>query len=99
MGLGAGLVMWNASHREEPTYPRCLSGAALGCVIYYVLYFAKSYFYDALLVEGLAPAAALLTLYAKIPASIFNSVIALVAAPLLCVLIRTALKRSHLKLA
>ena len=53
----------------------------------------------ALLVEGLAPAAALLTLYAKIPASIFNSVIALVAAPLLCVLIRTALKRSHLKLA
>ena len=99
MGLGAGLIMWKASHREEPTYPRCLSGAVLGCVIYYILYFAKSYFYNGLLVEGLTPAAALLTLYAKIPASIFNSVIALVAAPLLCMLIRSALKRSHLKLA
>ena len=99
MGLGAGLIMWKASHREEPTYPRCLSGAVLGCVIYYILYFAGSCFYNGLLVEGLTPAAALLTLYAKIPASIFNSVIALVAAPLLCMLIRSALKRSHLKLA
>lgn len=99
IGLGAGLVMWKASHREEPTYPRCLSGAVLGCIIYYILYFSKSYFYNGLLVEGLTPAAAVLTLYAKIPASIFNSVIALVAAPLLCILIRNALKRSHLKLA
>ena len=99
MGLGAGLVMWKASHREEPTYPRCLSGAALGCVIYYILYFAKSYFYNGLLVDGLTPTVALATLPLKVPASIFNAVLALVAAPLLCVLIRTALKRSHLKLA
>lgn len=99
MGLGAGLVMWKASHREAPTYARCLSGAALGCAIYYVLYFMKSYFYNGLLVEGLPPAAALATLPLKLPASIFNAVVALVAAPLLCTLIRKALKRSHLKLA
>lgn len=99
MGLGAGLVMWKASHREEPTYPRCLSGAVLGCVIYYALYFTKSYFYNGLLVEGLQPAAALTTLALKVPASLFNGIIAIVAAPMLCILIRNALKRSHLKLA
>lgn len=99
MGLGAGLVMWKASRREDPTYLRCLSGAALGCVIYYILYFAKSYFYNGLLVEGLPPAVALATLPLKVPASLFNGIIAIVAAPLLCMLIRNALKRSHLKLA
>ena len=99
MGLGAGLVMRKVSHREAPTYPRCLSGAVLGCVIYYILYFAKSYFYNGLLVEGLQPQVALITLGAKVPASLFNSIIAIAAAPILCLLIRNALKRAHLKLA
>lgn len=98
MGLGAGLVMWKASHREEPTYLRCLSGAVLGCVVYYILYFAKSYFYNGLLVEGLTPTVALATLPLKVPASIFNAVVALIAAPLLCTLIRNALRRAHMKL-
>ena len=99
MGLGAGLVMRKASHREEPTYLRCLSGAALGCVIYYILFFAKSYFYNGLLVEGLQPQVALITLGAKVPASLFNSIIAIVAAPILCILIQNALKKAHLRLA
>ena len=99
MGLGAGLLMWKEEHREAPTYARCLSGAILGCIIYYILYFTKSYFYNGLLVEGLTPTLALATLPLKVPASIFNAVVALVAAPLLCTLIRTALKRAHLKLA
>ena len=99
MGLAAGLVMHNATHREEPTYPRCVSGAVVGCIAYYILYFTKSYFYNGLLVEGLQPAAALATLPLKVPASIFNAAVALVAAPILCIAIRSALKRAHLKLA
>ena len=77
MGLGAGLVMRKASHREEPTYLRC----------------------HGLLVEGLQPQVALITLGAKVPASLFNSIIAIVAAPILCILIQNALKKAHLRLA
>lgn len=99
MGLCAGLVMLPAHKREEAGYPRCLSGAVLGCVIYYILYFVKSYYYNGLLVEGLQPGPALATLGAKVPASLFNGIIAIVVAPVLCILIRNALKRAHLKLA
>ena len=99
MGLAAGLVMLRVQHRESPTYPRCLAGAALGCVVYYTLYFLKSYFYTGLLVEGLQPAVALATLPLKVPASVFNAAVALVAAPLLCVAIRSAVARAHLKLS
>ena len=98
MGLGAGLVMRSAQKRSEAGYLRCLLGAALGCVIYYILYFTKSYYYNALLVEGLQSGPALVTLAAKVPASLFNGIIAIAAAPPLCLAIRQALKRAHLSL-
>lgn len=99
MGLGAGLVVISAEKRTNPVYGRCLSGAVLGCVIYYILYFAKSYFYNGLMVEGLQPAAALTTLVLKVPASLFNAGVAIVVAPPLCLAIAGALKRAHMKLA
>ena len=67
-------------------------------MIYYILYFTKSYYYNALLVEGLQAGPALVTLAAKIPASLFNGIIAIAAAPPLCLAIRQGLKRSHLAL-
>ena len=99
MGLWAGMVMLPAEKRANPTYGRCLSGAVLGCVVYYILYFAKSYFYNGLLVEGLQPAAALTTLALKVPASLFNAGVAIALAPPLCLAIAGALKRAHMKLA
>ncbi|WP_297290153.1 ECF transporter S component [uncultured Flavonifractor sp.] len=99
MGLGAGLVMLRAKHREEPRYPRCLLGALLGCAVYYVLYFSKSLFYDGMLVGGLSLEASALLLPLKVPASVVNAVLAVAAAPVLCLVIRSALKRAHLKLA
>ena len=99
MGLSAGLVMLRAKHREEPHYPRCFAGALLGCVVYYVLYFSKSLFYDGMLVGGLTFEASVVLLPLKIPASVVNAVLAVAAAPVLCLLIRNALKRAHLKLA
>ena len=98
MGLGAGLVMLSAQKRSEAGYARCLIGAILGCVIYYTLYFTKSYYYNALLVEGLQPGPALVPLGAKVPASLFNGIVAIAAAPPLCLAIRQALKRAHLAL-
>ena len=99
MGLGAGLLFVRGTHRENPTYPRCLAGVGLGCIVYYIIYFAKSYFYNGLLVEGLQPAAALATLGFKVPASLFNATIAIVVAPMLCILLHNALKRARLRLA
>ncbi len=99
MGLVAGLAMGRAEHREEPRYPRCLTGAVCGCIAYYVLYFFKCFAYDGLLVEGLQPAAALGILPLKVPASLFNAAVAIAIAPPLCLILRSALKRAHLKLS
>lgn len=98
MGLGAGLVMIPARRRAGAGYVRCLLGAALGCAVYYALYFAKSLFYDGMLVGGLSYGAAALLLPLKIPASAVNAVLAIAAAPPLCLAIRRALKRAHLPL-
>lgn len=98
MGLGAGLVMYSAQKGSEGGYARCLTGAVLGCVIYYALYFTKSLFYDGMLMGGLPFEAAAVLLPLKIPASLFNGIIAIAAAPPLCLAIRQGLKRSHLAL-
>ena len=95
MGLAAGLAM---ADREEPKYGRCTIAAALGCVAYYILYFFKSFAYDGLLMGGLTAATAAAALPLKIPASIFNGAVAIILAPPLCIALRHALKRAHLRL-
>lgn len=97
MGLVAGLAV-TRNRSEELTYPRALTGAVAGCAAYYVLYFFKSFFYNGLLLEGLQPAMALAVLPLKIPASIFNGVIAVVVAPPLARVLHVLLKRSGLTL-
>ena len=66
---------------------------------HYVLYFFKSFAYDGLLVDGLQPMVALAALPLKIPASLFNAAVAIIAAPPLCAAIRAALRRAHIKMA
>ena len=95
MGLAAGLAM---ADREEPKYGRCTIAAALGRVAYYILYFFKSFAYDGLLMGGLTAATAAAALPLKIPASIFNGAVAIILAPPLCIALRHALKRAHLRL-
>lgn len=99
MGLMAGLVMRSAQDRQDAKYARCLAGALAGCAGYYVLYFFKSFAYDGLLVDGLQPMVALAALPLKIPASLFNAAVAIIAAPPLCAAIRAALRRAHIKMA
>ena len=98
MGLGAGLAMLPARRRSEMGYGRCLLGAGLGCAVYYVLYFTKSLYYDGMLVGGLTFEAAALLLPLKVPASAVNALLAMAAAPPLCLAIRRALDRAHLPL-
>ena len=87
MGLGAGLAMLPARRRSEMGYGRCLLGAGLGCAVYYVM-----------LVGGLTFEAAALLLPLKVPASVVNAILAMAAAPPLCLAIRRALDRAHLPL-
>ncbi len=95
-GLATGFVVWGG--KKNWGYVKALLGTVAGAVAYAVLYLAKSYFYSGLLIHGLTHEAALLTLIGKIPATTFNAVVAIVAAPLLAVTIRKALKAGHLSL-
>ena len=93
-GLAVGLVVWNA--KDKWGYGRAAVATVAGALTYAVLYLAKSYFYNGLLLKGLTPAAALTTIVAKLPATTFNAVVAIVFAPILAVAIRKALERNHL---
>ena len=77
-------------------YVKALLATLAGALTYAALYLAKSYFYSGLLIKGLTPDAALLTVVAKLPATAFNAVVALVFAPILAVAIQKALEENHL---
>ena len=95
-GLAVGLVVWKA--KDKWGYGKATIDTVAGALTYAVLYLSKSYFYSGLLLKGLTPAAALTTVIAKLPATTFNAVIAIVIAPFLAVNIRAALEHNHLTL-
>lgn len=96
MGLVTGLTVKKALGEDKLTYPKAVTGAVLGCVTYYILYFFKSFAYDGLLIDGLTVPVALSVLPLKVPASLFNAAVAIIGAPLLTMAVRTALKRAGL---
>lgn len=96
MGLCAGLVVKGALKEDKLTYARALLATAVGCITYYILYFAKTFFYSGMLVKGFTPPVAAALVLEKVPASIFNAAIALIAAPPITLAILQALKRSKL---
>lgn len=102
-GLAAGLVflyasklLWKQETAVWAAYVRAAIASAAGAVTYAVLYLAKSYI-TGILVKGLTHDAAMLTLAAKLPATIFNGVVAIIFAPILFVAIKAALKKNHLE--
>lgn len=95
-GLVVGLIA--CSGKKECGYVRSVIASAAGAVTYAILYLAKSFFYSGMLLSGLTANAAWLVVIDKLPATIFNAVIAIICAPLLAVAIRKGLKKSHLSL-
>ena len=95
-GLAAGLIAFCG--KKEAGYLKSLLATLAGALTYAALYLAKTYFYSGLLIEGLPPEGALLSVIGKIPATVFNAVVALVFAPILAVAIRSALKKNRLSL-
>ena len=94
-GLAAGLII-RCGTAETWGYIRALLATIAGAAAYAALYLAKSYFYSGLLLHGLEPAAALVTVIGKLPATGFNMAVAIIIAPVLALAIRKALHKQHL---
>ena len=95
-GLFPGLVMllW----KGKWGYIKAGIAAASGAIAYAVAYLAKTYYWSGIFKQGLAPEAAMLTVFSKIPATVFNAAVAILFAPMLAIAIRKALEQNHLTL-
>lgn len=95
-GLVAGLVAWKAG-KMDWNYLKATVATTAAAITYAALYLGKSYL-QGILVKGLTSDAALLAVIGKIPATVFNAVVAIVFAPILGLAILKSLKKSHLSL-
>lgn len=94
-GLVAGLVF--SLGRKQWNYIKATVASGAGAATYAALYLGKTYL-KGMIVEGLVPAAALIGVVERIPATVFNAVVAIVFAPMLAFAIRSALQKNHLTL-
>ena len=94
-GLFPGLVMllW----KNNWGYIKAGIASASGAVVYAVLYLLKNY-YKCVWIKFMTHEAAMVTVATKVPATIFNAVVAIIFAPILAVAIRKALEKNHLTL-
>ena len=96
-GVVAGAVYFKA-FKGRSNYVNEAVASALAAVSYIVLYLAKSFFYNGLLIKGLTADAAWLAVLERIPNSVFNGVVAVIFAPILGVALHKALKAAHLEI-
>ena len=94
-GLVAGAVFFKV-FKGKSNYVSEAAASAAAAVSYIVLYLTKSFFYNGLLVKGLTADAAWLAVLERIPASLFNGIVAVIFAPILGVALHKALKAAHL---
>lgn len=95
-GLVAGAVFFRV-FKGKSNYVSEAAASALAAVSYIVVYLAKSFFYNGLLIKGLTAQAAWLGVLEKIPSSLFNGIVAVIFAPILGVALHRALKAAHLE--
>ena len=95
-GVAAGLVAH--AGRKEWGYGKALAGTVTGAVTYAVLYLGKNWL-KSVVVQGVAPGAALAAvLVSKLTPTVFNAMVAIIAAPALALAIRQALKQNRISL-
>ncbi len=95
-GLAAGLVAWSGGRQGEK-YGWNLAGTITGAAVYAALYLFKGFAWDGLLLGGLQPMPAAAALVAKLPATAFNAVIAVVCAPALAAAVRRAMGAARVR--
>lgn len=94
-GMISGLVFFKGFKRKS-NYGTELVAALCGAVSYAVIYLAKKFFLDAMLLAGMSTSAAWLVVVEKIPSTAFNAAVAIIFAPILGVAIHKGLKSAHL---
>ena len=96
-GLVAGLVLDYLLRNSKVKYGPQVDATACAAVTYLVLYSVKNFFFNAMFLEGLTePIQCWIVVTSKLPASIFNGVVAVIFAPILGVALMEALRSSHL---
>lgn len=95
-GLVAGLIIRCGNKRWG--YGKALVATIAAALSYAVIYLAKGCFYDNMLLGGIAFEVAFPAIALKLPATAFNAVVAIVAAPLLAIAISQALQKNHLNI-
>lgn len=95
-GVLTGLVI--RSGKDNWGYGKATIATIAGALGYAILYLSKTYFYSGMFIHGLTAEAAWATVITKFPATTFNAVVAILAAPLLAITLRKALNKSRLSL-
>ena len=96
-GLVAGLVLYYLFRNAKEKYGPQLIATACAAVCYMVVYSVKVFFYNGMLIQGLPGAdQCWLLVLSKMPATVFDGVVAMVAAPILAVAVMKALRSAHM---
>ena len=94
-GLVTGLIVWTGKNRTG--YRKATVATTAGAITYAALYLGKNYL-KGIWIKGLTSTASLIALVDKVPATVFNAVVAILFAPMLASAIRKALERNRLTL-
>ena len=96
-GLVAGLVLYYVFKNSREKYGPQALATACAAVAYLLVYSVKNFFFNAMFLEGLTePVQCWIVVASKLPASVFNGVVAVVIAPILGVALMKALRAAHL---
>lgn len=94
-GLVVGLVFVCVFHRRSNYITEAVS-TVLAAVSYILIYLAKNFFYNNMLLAGLSASASWVAVLEKVPSACFNGAVAVIFAPILGVAVNKALKAAHL---
>ncbi len=97
-GIVAGLVAHYGIKLFHKEFLTSAIATAAGAVTYAVLYLLKSYI-KGIFVQELTHEAAMIAVAGKLPATIFNGVVAIIFAPILYIAIKKALEKNHLSIS
>ena len=97
-GLIAGLVLYYVFRSVREKYGPQVVAAACAAVAYMVVYSAKVFFYNGMLIQGFTePVQCWALVVSKMPATVVNGLIAVIFAPILGVALMKALRAAHLE--
>lgn len=94
-GVVAGAVFVYLFSRHKGYIAKLVS-TLCAAVSYIIIYLAKNFFYNNMLLGGLTASAAWVAMLEKVPSSVFNGAVAVIFAPILGEAIHRALRAAHL---